>query len=56
MDAFVIATFLMLHKTHWAFMQSFVKFAFILLNLLIFTLVFKTTKAISQKQICIEEE
>ncbi len=55
LDAFVIASFLMLHKTHWVFMESFVKFTFILLNLLIIVLTFKTLKAISQKQICIEE-
>jgi len=55
LDAFVIASFLMLHKTGWVFMESFVKFTFILLNILIFILIFKTIKAISQKQICIEE-
>ncbi len=55
LDAFVIATFLMLHKTHWPFMESFVKFIFILLNFLIIVLIFKTIKAINQKQICIEE-
>jgi tellurite resistance protein len=55
MDAFVIASFLMLHKTHWAFMELFVKFAFILLNILILVLIFKTFQAINKKEICIEE-
>ncbi len=55
LDAFVIASFLLLHKTHWSFMYSFVKFAFIILNIIIFLLFLRTIKAIFHREICIEE-
>ncbi len=55
LDAFVIASFFLLHKTHWVFMLSFVKFAFIILNILIILLFLRTLKAIFNKEICIEE-
>jgi len=55
LDAFVISSFLMFYKTHWAFMYSFTKFAFIILNLIIIILLCKTFQAIHQHKICIEE-
>ena len=55
LDAFIIASFLLLHKTHWSFMCSFVKFAFIILNIIIFLLFLRTIKAIFHREICIEE-
>ena len=55
LDAFVIASFFLLHKTQWTFMYLFVKFAFITLNILIIILLIKTFQAIKSKKICIEE-
>ena len=55
LDAFVIATFLVIHKTHWTFMYYFVQIAFVLLNILIAVLIFKTFQAIKNHKICIEE-
>ncbi len=55
LDALVIATIFIYHETKWIFFSYLAQFMFILLNILIVFLVYKTLKAVSNKQICIEE-
>jgi len=55
LDAFVIATIFMFHQTKWVFMSYLAQAAFFLLNLVIIFLTYSTIKAISNKQICVEE-
>ncbi len=56
LDALAIGTLLMYHATGYAFYKYSAWFVFVLLNLVMILLIVKTSKAVKQKLLCIEEE
>ena len=56
MDAFTIATIFMYHKTGFVFFKYLAIFELVLLTSIILFLTFKTSKAILNKEICVEED
>lgn len=53
--ALAIGTFLMYHETGYPFFRILSWVLFVLLNLVIMMLIFKTIRAIANREICIEE-
>jgi len=56
LDALAIGTLLMYHATGYAFYKYSAWFVFVLLNLVIILLIVKTSKAVKQKLLCVEDE
>lgn len=55
MDALVIGTLLMYHETGMIFFKIASWATFVMLNGIILLLIYKTTKAIKNKSLCVEE-
>ena len=56
LDALAIGTLLMYHSTGYAFYKYAAWFVFVLLNLVIVLLIAKTSKAVKQRLLCVDEE
>jgi len=56
MDAITVATILIYHETGWLFFKILSFFLLVILLIIIVYLTYKTSRAIMNKEICIEEE